>query len=60
MRTGIEIRLWEETLRDLKRRRHLWAGEREGGGATAEEVEGRDGVSLDFGGFAFDLGGGFG
>lgn len=51
----MDILLWKETLRDLRRRRYLGVGEggrREEDGAV--EVEGRAGVSFDFAGLAFD------
>ena len=55
------ILLWEETFKDLKRRRCLGVAEeekREEDGVA--EVEGRAVVSFDFPGFALDLGDGSG
>lgn len=55
------ILLWEETFKDLKRRRCFGVAEeekREEDGVA--EVEGRAGVSFDFPGFALDLGDGSG
>jgi len=55
----MEMRLWEETLRDLKRRRYLGVdaaeGERREEDGAVEMEGGAAGVGFDFAGFAFDL-----